>query len=258
MLKQISIYLEIFFGIFRYIKNWPEYILNYTGLFNFEYVKLRNGLKYKIRSKTNDKTIFNEIWLKKLYTPDGFEIKDNYTVIDIGAHIGIFSVFAAFHAKKGIVYSFEPEKENFSMLKENVKLNRMKNVKIFNCGVSTHNGWGKLYISELNKAAHSMKIIENISNFEKIKLVSIKDILKKINGNIDFLKIDCEGCEYEVLSSLSDDDFRRIKNIVIEYHDLDDKRNCKELCKFLSGKGFEVKKTDGFYSMIYAKNKKCS
>jgi len=62
MLKQISIYLEIFFGIFRYIKNWPEYILNYTGLFNFEYVKLRNGLKYKIRSKTNDKTIFNEIW----------------------------------------------------------------------------------------------------------------------------------------------------------------------------------------------------
>ncbi len=255
MLKNIFLYIEIFFGILRYIKNWPGYILNYTGIFSFKYVKLRNGLKYKIRPKTNDKTIFNEIWIKKLYTPNGFKIKNNYTVIDIGAHIGIFSVFAAFYAKDGIIYSFEPEKENFLMLKENIKLNCMKNIKIFNYGVSNRNGKAKLYISNLNKAAHSTEIVENVSHFEKIKLISIKNILKKIKGDIDFLKIDCEGCEYDILSGLSDNDFRRIKHIVLEYHDLDEKRNYKELCKFLMCKGFEIKKTDGFYKMIYAKNK---
>lgn len=193
MLRKILINAEIFFGIIKNIKNWPSYLLNYIGIFKNNNVFLRNGLRYIIRPDTNDKTILNEIWIKKLYSPTGFEIKENDIVIDIGAHIGIFSTFAAFQAKKGIVYSFEPLKENFELLKKNVEINKLKNIKIFNKGLGGREDFEKLYISEKNKAAHSTKIIENKNNYTLIEITTLKKIIDQINNKVNLLKIDCEG-----------------------------------------------------------------
>ncbi len=251
MLKKILIYIENFFGIIKNIKNWPSYLSNYVG-FRKKDVFLRNGIKFRIRPETNDKTILNEIWIKKLYTPKGFEIRRDDTVIDIGAHIGFFTIFAAYHAKKGIVYSFEPEPENFNLLKYNVKENKLKNVKIFNYGVAKETCVKRLYISTLNKAAHSVEIKEDQKNYVTVRMKSLSKILDNIKKPIDFLKIDCEGCEYEILINLGRKYFEKIKKIVLEYHDLDENRNHKVLYDFLSKLGYKVSFLDGFYKMIYA------
>ena len=62
---------------------------------------------------------------------------------------------------------------------------------------------------------------------------------EKINS-IDFLKLDCEGAEYEILFKCPDKILNRIKIISMEYHEIDKKRNKKTLIRFLKSKGFKV------------------
>lgn len=251
MLRKILINFEIFLGIIKTIINWPSYILNYTGIIKEKKVFLRNGLKYIIRPGSADATILNEVWIKKLYTPKGFEIKENDIVIDVGAHIGIFSTFAAFYAKKGLVYSFEPLKENFYLLEKNVKINKLKNIKFFNKGLGKKQKFVKLYIFE-NKASNSTKIFENKNNYVLICLVELKKIIDKINKKINLLKIDCEGCEYEVLFNLPSSYFEKIDKIVLEFHDINKKYNYKTISAHLRKMNFKVIIVKNFYNMIYA------
>ena len=78
-------------------------------------IDLINGLKYILRSKTLDKAILKEVWIRKIYDQFGIKVEEGDTVIDIGAHVGIFSIYAAELSKSGKVYAFEPFLENFSM-----------------------------------------------------------------------------------------------------------------------------------------------
>ena len=56
-------------------------------------INLDNGLKFKFRGRTSDRTVIKEVWAREIYSKYGFDIKENDTVIDLGGHIGIFTVF---------------------------------------------------------------------------------------------------------------------------------------------------------------------
>ena len=93
---------------------------------------LPQGIKFKIRKNTKkvtDLDMIDDVWKRKDYSLPGFTIKKNNLVIDIGAHIGTFTVYAAKRAKNGLVFSYEPEKENFELLKQNIILNNLKILK---------------------------------------------------------------------------------------------------------------------------------
>lgn len=71
-------------------------------------IRIINGLKFKIRElEKSDFDIVQGVLIKKEYTQDNFKINKNDTVIDIGAHIGTFSIYAARAAKNVTVYSYE-------------------------------------------------------------------------------------------------------------------------------------------------------
>lgn len=96
--------------VIKVFNNWPIYFLDHFGLLKFLRKKeiiysLRNGFKFKVRPATSDCERIKEIWSRYDYTPKGFFITENDLVIDIDAHIGIFSIFAANLAKRGRVYA---------------------------------------------------------------------------------------------------------------------------------------------------------
>lgn len=249
--------LLTFFKLIKTIKNYPLYLKDYFGKIKNKYVfyKLRNGLIYKLRGGSTDRFIINEVWLHKSYNPKGFEIKPNDVVVDIGAHAGIFTILASYFAKQGQVYAFEPFRENYNLLLENINLNKAKNVKVFNKAVSNSSGKLKFYVSQTkNKGQNSIYRLGKTQKEVNVDKISFKDFLKTI-PKIDFLKIDCEGAEYEILFSLSKEELQKIKKISMEFHNYG-KYTGKDLAKFLQKNGFKVKLIhDGkMFGRIYAVN----
>ncbi|MFH0889849.1 MAG: FkbM family methyltransferase [Candidatus Aenigmatarchaeota archaeon] len=232
------------FGVVILVKNWPTYLLDHFSLIKKPFLtyRLRNGIDYKVRVGPNitDRELIGEIIVLGAYNPEGFEIQQKDTVLDIGANIGIFSVMASKRTTGGIVYAFEPFEENFRMLQENATLNKAGNIVPCQMAVSGKTGRGKLSVSS-NTACHSF-YGKNGEKKVVVETISLDDFVKRKKiSSIEFLKMDCEGSEYDILFNCSGDTLKKIKKISMEYHKIDNKRyDGRRLKSFLEKKGFEV------------------
>ena len=140
------------------------------------------------------------------------------TVIDVGASIGIYTIFfAKMVGKTGKVYAFEPEPNNFKLLKKNIEINGFKNVILENKAVSDITGTVKMEIAD-NIANH--KITKNNSkNTFNIDSVRLDDYFKNKIPKIDFLKIDTEGYDgYVILGSKKTLTENMSTKIMLEFH----------------------------------------
>ncbi|HUD06586.1 MAG TPA: FkbM family methyltransferase [Candidatus Saccharimonadales bacterium] len=218
---------------------------------------LEDNTKFNIRldaKPVTDTHMVYETWGRHDYNPEGFGIKDTAYVIDIGAP---FTAFAAKQAPHGQVFAFEPFPENFQLLQDNVTLNNLKNVQMFNLGVGGRSKEVQLYLDETNNAGHSMFKVTN--NAITIKLVSLDSIFEDNSlKRCSFLKIDCEGAEYEILFNASNATLAKISMVAMEYHDgMYREKNVKDMIKLLSANGFTVKLSTPKASqgLLYAKKK---
>lgn len=215
--------LRILVKSFRILDNWYLYPLIYFKLTKKEHAVLRtrNGIKIKLRVFSTDLIAFTHVWILEEYKQKGFEIKNNHIVIDIGAHIGLFTLYASQFCKSGKIYCFEPVPENFKLLSENLILNKIQNVIAKQCAISNKSGYVKIYLNE-DASGNSM----HVSGTESVQAesISLKDVIDNNNLNrIDYLKIDCEGEEYEIINSLPVSYFDMIQNMCIEYHFADER-----------------------------------
>src|SRR5260370_14986257 len=75
--------------------------------------------------------------------------------LDIGANIGWYTILASGALKdRGMVHAFEPDPSNFSLLMENVALNKITNASCHNAGASDHSTGGRLFFDTINKGDH--------------------------------------------------------------------------------------------------------
>ncbi len=135
------------------------------------------------------------------------EIKPNDVVIDVGAHIGYFTLlFAMLVGPNGKVFSFEPEPKNYQLLKRNVEINNYENV-ITECKiVSDKNEKCILYTFDSSSGANRIYKPDNDVNSKPIEVdsISLDEFFKnsKFLKKIKFIKIDVEGAEVLVLKSM--------------------------------------------------------
>lgn len=249
-MKKILGRVNIALDIIKNTKNWPSIILNYFGLINSRDVVFKFKKEPRIiiekgygKYETTGLASIWEIIIRKNYTPKGFEINKGDNIIDIGANIGIFSIWAGKKAKYGKVYSYEPFKPHYNRFCKNIKLNALENISAFNYAVCKKNGKRNLFIDKDSSGMHSL--IFNNSNKEEriVECITLKDIfIKNKIKQCDFLKIDCEGAEYEILYNTPKEILKKIMKISLEFDNLDDKKNnCKYLKIFLEKNNFIVK-----------------
>ncbi len=167
----------------KQIRNWPVYFLDYAGLMKDNRVVyiFNSGTKISTRLGTSDRNIINEVWLTDVYQPKGFEIKKGDIVLDIGAHIGTFSLLASLVADA--VYAYEPAPENFEVLQQNITMNRAKNIIAMRAAVAGVAGSRELFLRANDPCMHSMYFKSPLTT--KITATSLEEIVTK--NNIDHI-----------------------------------------------------------------------
>jgi FkbM family methyltransferase len=221
---------------------------------------LNNGIKFMAPPNHPLIEMVSEIHFQKIYTPNKkFEIGIEDIVVDIGANIGIFSTFAAKRTNSK-VYAFEPYKENFQYLRKNILENNLMNIVAKEIAVSGDIGNKNLVLMN-NPAGHileSKNYIDKNRNFVKIPSTTIQEIfdVNKLN-QIDFLKMDCEGAEGAILSSIPEKYLRKIKKMVLEFHNNVSFLHHIEIEKLFKTAGFTTRlRWNGIspFGFIYAYN----
>lgn len=228
--------------VLRSVRNWRAYFSDYFESLDSSRVEyeLRNGTRCVLRPGTSDRMIFNDIWLRRVYCREN-TIRPNDVVIDIGAQIGLFSLFAA--SRSARVYSFEPFPENFSMLKENIARNHLEDrVLPFRLAVWSTLGQVELYRSDLS-GSHSVMVRSSAS--VHAETTTLERIMNDHRiGRCGLLKIDAEGSEYPILYTTPRDVLARVDRISLEWHDLESpampQYEHNSLKRFLEGQGFRV------------------
>jgi len=249
--------------LFTGITNFPSVALYF--LFNKKGISpvtltMSDGAKLKVYTPMDVWTA-KEIYLDKDYEHYGRSIQDGWVVIDIGAAFGDFVVLAAKQNKKAKIYAFEPYPKYFKLLQENIATNKLKNVFAFPYAIGSKKKKLSLYVGsgEAVTFSTSSKLASNSSDVLSITAKSLEQIFKEEKIKIcDFLKIDCEGGEYDIFFNTTDAIFARIRYICMEYHDKITQYKGTDLAEFLEKKGFAVKVTVNPYrhetGFLYATN----
>lgn len=185
------------------------------------------GLTLRRRKGYADKLIIHET------LQNGYEIPLNVqTVIDIGAHIGTFSLLAV---KMGAVnvYAFEPEQFNFEVLLHNVEVNNAQDkVHCIKKGVGIP-GSAKLYIHPTNSGMSTSffdpvfptdgpraGVGFSLDQYQPVDFISIREVFEMFKiEHCDLLKLDCEGSEIDIISDIDGELAGKIAQISVEIHE---------------------------------------
>ncbi len=192
----------------------------------------KNGIKFK-HAYGSMYQVFEEEDYKFL------NVKDK-NVLDIGAFVGDSPIYFILKGAKK-VYAIEPHPDAYNEMIENIKLNNMEDKIIpINMGISYEKDYVSIYKSILDTQGTLLKPKDNGT---KIPAGKLSDIIEKYNIDAQILKMDCEGCEYDII--LKDyDTVKEFDEIGFEFHayntkipvsKLLDKLNKDFECKFIRG-----------------------
>jgi FkbM family methyltransferase len=176
---------------------------------------------------------FWEIWYEGCY--DAIAIDHPRRVVDVGANIGVFSLYQSMVKRAAQVIAFEPSPEVFPRLVKNIDINSIKNVRLVNAAVGDESGM--LSFAESRISANS-RVSE--MGLLKVPCVRLDDELKDVPG-IDLLKIDTEGYETHVLRGAFET-LKKTERIVLELHYPGEQ---KEIEAIVFPLGFSLTKAEG-------------
>jgi len=244
LLRRTAYYFSSIFTLLTGFKNPIQIIRLFLGadLKDEVIVTLKqSGLQFHVRGKM-DVWSLKETFLDRFYQRYGFELQDGWKIVDIGGGIGDYSLFAAFNRPQARILVFEPFADSYHILQRNIDLNQITNVEIFAQAVGSQDGRLK-FISPSNdplsiQTTSSESTAPDTMTVSSVSLASI--LADPANPQIDLLKLDCEGAEYDILMNSDPAIFERIDRIVMEYHDQITPYNHTDLASFLRKHGYRV------------------
>lgn len=190
-----------------------------------------NIFNFKKGNPLIDELPFYEHFMNESYSLFDIDYK-NRVVIDIGSYVGDSALF--FAAQGAEVYGFEPVKYNYEYSLKLKKINPKLKEKLhfFNYGVSDK--IGTLSIDSMNSTTQ----FRTEKDKYEVEIVTLNDIITKNQITPDILKMDCEGCEFNIILNT---DLSKFKDIIFEHHSIHTGISHELLIKKLKEQGFEIK-----------------
>lgn len=210
-----------------------------------------DGLNITIRQNLFDARIIREIFLDKSYIRH-FALPPNPIIVDIGGYIGDFSIYSVKYLKAAHVIVYEPTAENFKILKLNIEDNGYSDrITAVNKAVSdTDEVRLNVQLHESEEVHVSAYWYEGAEK-RRIPSVTLSGLFEAHQlDSVDLLKVDCEGCEYNIFPAVPDHIYDRIKNIVFEYHRIEKfEVKLNHVLKRLKSVGYKLRKDK---NLVYA------
>lgn len=198
----------------------------------------------KIKIKHNNLTLLlnpknpidREIYLKDYYEKNQISLlekeidKNNIDIfIDIGAHMGFYSINLS--KKKIKIFSFEPIKKNYNQFKENILINKIENIKSFNCALSSKKSTIKMWVPDENKTGgfaifnihdEALKKYKRNQIHSEYSKADLGDNLLNFRQKKIAIKIDVERHEEEVIMGITK--LLKNNNIIIQIEIFDERK----------------------------------
>jgi amino acid adenylation domain-containing protein/FkbM family methyltransferase len=241
---------------------------------------LPNGMAIVEQNRNETDYLYEEIYKKKSYFKHGIRLSDGGCVFDVGANIGLFSLFVSQNRKELRVYAFEPLMPIFETLRINVRLYGGRGVKLYQLGLGEEKkkecytyypGYSMMsgerryaraaedidVIKKYMRAERQVEMPEELltaadeilaRRFEEEKyeceVRRLTDVMKEERiERIDLLKVDVQRAEMDVLRGLEEEDWEKIDQIVMEVHDQEggeSEGRLERMRELLRGRGYEV------------------
>lgn len=203
-----------------------------------------NGARFEFPDSASFVFTYRELFHENIY-----KFKTNNStpyILDCGANIGLSVLYCKKAYPGAEVIAFEPERTIFSYLKKNVESMGLTNVRLENKAV-----WSRNEVLHFNnEGADASRIAalqdgdEGFSSTYEVQAVKLSDY---INKEVDFLKIDIEGAEVEVIKEI-EPKLKMVKHIFIEYHSFE--KSTQELDQILA-----ILTRNGFHYYIDSPNR---
>jgi FkbM family methyltransferase len=204
-------------------------------------VDLRNGSRFLVRSLM-DLWIVKETCLDRIYEEAPFPLNAGSIVMDIGAGLGDFTVYAARRYPGCRIVAFEPFAESFRLLEQNLALNNVTGVQALPKAVGARSGGLSLQTATGVAVQHSTAAADAGATSIQVDSLSLNDAFRQLDlSRCDLLKVDCEGGEYDIFFHAAPATMEMIQRVAMEYHDEVTKHSHAELVDFFSRQGFSVR-----------------
>jgi FkbM family methyltransferase len=243
-------------------------------------VEFPDGFRcYTHTSVEETEFIYNEVFVHQEYLRRGITLEGAASILDVGANIGMFALFAKFKNPQAVVHAFEPIPETFAILKRNVCLHGMAaDVRVHPFAIGAHSSAQRTFTYYPNMAGNSTAtpslkknqldvmrrgLGDELTEFlfrPETRTAPVKSLSAFLSEegtkSVDFLKIDVEGDEMEVLKGIWPEHYSTIRQIAVEAHSESLARDVRML---LGRMGFRVSAEGGMSTLpdvwdIYAEN----
>ena len=225
-------------------------------------IKLPNGTTCHLTSRGMRRTakfLRWEIHTLQRYLRPGFELRPTDNVLDVGGNLGMFVLWAAPQVPQGRVVTVEPTPRAHSCLALNIERNCLLNVTVLRAAIGRDDGsMDMVTFPGLEALSHGVNIRATIlarmlaksprwSERVTVPEISLGRVMDEQQlTTVNYLKLDCEGAEFEIIRTTTAAHWRRIERIAIEYHESGRDQKPGELVSILKGHGFAVQTQASF------------
>ena len=205
-------------------------------------LRLRNGERFEVFSLM-DAWVVKETVLEGQYEQVSLPLEDGWTVMDIGAALGDYAVWAARQTSHGRVIAVEPFPLAVEVLRRNLKQNDIHNAEVVAGAAASSNGMTSLKVVGKvvqNSTANNGAGGETLT----VETFTLAELFKRTGVTCcDYLKMDCEGGEYDILFTAAEETLQQVERICMEVHDGMTSHDRGEMIRFLQQHGYQTKLT---------------
>jgi FkbM family methyltransferase len=222
-----------------------------------------NNYDFKIREDQDDPSydhnldfkVINETWLENVYRIHEGQFSYNGVFVDIGANIGAVSIFVdSFNKNRGFdnkinVYSIEPEPNNLYLLEQNIQNNPTENIIVVNNAI-----WHEeKMVSISNRGGNSSIVGPEGEENSEVLAITLETLFSRYDlKEIDVMKIDIEGAEFDLILNTPEETLAKIKHLVLEFDKSFDGRFGKMIEKLSKQFGIDILGSPERGGYIYA------